>query len=270
MQNNEDPMDSHDDEVVGESAEIDEPNKNDVNRIQLSDIKKRAQEKLDLFASEEGTTAEMYEKYRSAKKAGNLGTFDEGHLEACRRIDRRYASEAAESIANMRNFVNPLAAEMAKISEAMGKNMMRGVEIPKMIEPKVKFSKPNIVWPGKGFHVPKTSLFISERKGNRSYKSSDQYLARKMEESDILTGEPSTVSDELLLHQEMIEKNNKQIELIQAMVDIMTAEAEASKVRDNENKLVNAKMLAWSITAALAAIVGAITAIASGIIKPPM
>lgn len=262
MQKDNDFGNDNENDEADESFETEESVEKPVNRISLNDIKKRADEKLQQYALDEGITPKIYKRYRNLNQQERAEAFSRTELDACRSIDRRYANDTAESMRIMKNFANPLAAEMAKISEAMGKNMIKGLNLPKINVPKPAI--PKVTVPKVNFQTPITPSVYEAKKLDSSEKpqqTSHSYLAQITipENSD-------EVHEDADLQREIIDKHNTQIELTQRMVELMASEAEASKVRADESKQLSVKMLKWAIAAALIASVGTITAIATGII----
>lgn len=266
--------------------------------VHLSDLQKRADEKLERLAADEGIAPEEYKRYDRSRK-GDLSQFSDEDLQAFRRIDSKLIGESLQAFKSLQKFTYPLAEQMKQISDSMGQNMIASIrpdfsglkaqqELVRKIQatfpkPEIKLPKVDVKLPAVNTKLPKvyTGLGASPSpkldSGLETRSDSGNDNAKELNstgEVDEKHQEESPALELLELSEIFTVKQDAQIDLIRRMVDLMAQEAEASKIRDDRHRndvaeqiATSKKTLAWGITAGLAAIIGVLIALAVAIIK---
>jgi len=246
------------------------------NRRHFRDIQNSANEKLEQLAKSEGISPETYKAYDRSRK-GDLSKFSEADLQACRRIDNKLIGESMQSIQRMQVFTNPVAEEMKRISDAMGRNMVKSfmpdspaLKAQQDVLRKIRESIPKV-----DVEFPKISF-------DANYRPTLQPKAVDKPEQETPADDPgeepppaepkfedaeSPGLELLALKEILAEKQDLQIGLTRQMVDLMAYEVEASKLRDDEQRTSSSRSHIWGVAATLVAAVGTIATIAAAIIR---
>lgn len=214
--------------------------------IRIEDVSKSVDEKTRKRAESVGVTFERYREYETAKRNDDLSEFTLDELAAAKRVEDMFHEDLKKTIAD---FKHPAAIELSKIAESMGKNL--ATQFKPAIQ-KDMIQKPLIEPPV----IPKSGLFPP-----RSRPQTHGYTAPQ------LSLEQPNFDHLIEARNEEVERQRRQVELSQELVNILAKESENAAERAKTQNQDNRKNFTMAAIAAGAAILGVVIALAVAIIK---